>query len=302
MRKFVFDRAKQDTVGAAYALAYLLGASPLIPQTRSGIDGIFDAYLFSKGLLESGGEAALSANLQAFDELRTQFASLLQEDRDRLEQLASEHGALLSTLREHTDTEARAFDSVLEESKRKLEEHIEAGQKELKAIADAYDAKMAVQAPVTYWEQQCTSHRKLGILFGGVAFAWACVSVVLTYYVADKFLGAAPEQTVNVLGLDLPKVPLWHITLLVVVLTFAIWITRILVRLLLSQVHLHTDAGERVVMAKTYISLLREGQGPKDEDRQLILQTLFRPSQTGVVKDDAIPATVFEWITRGVTK
>jgi hypothetical protein len=83
-----------------------------------------------------------------------------------------------------------------------------------------------------------------------------------------------------------------------VLLTFAFWFERIFVRLLLSQVHLYTDASERVVMAKTYIALLREGQGMKDEDRRLILQALFRPAVTGIVKDDAIPPTVLEWITR----
>ena len=52
---------------------------------------------------------------------------------------------------------------------------------------------------------------------------------------------------------------------------------------------LHTDAGERVVMAQTSLALVAESAGPKDVDRTLVLSSLFRPSSTGVVKDDAAP-------------
>ncbi len=44
--------------------------------------------------------------------------------------------------------------------------------------------------------------------------------------------------------------------------------------------------------------MLRDGQGPKDEDRQLVLQTMFRPSQIGLVKDEAAPPTVIDVVAR----
>jgi hypothetical protein len=66
----------------------------------------------------------------------------------------------------------------------------------------------------------------------------------------------------------------------------------------LSHLHLATDAGERVVMVKTYLSLI-EGQGiASDGHRQLILQALFRPAADGIVKDEGIPPTVLELLTR----
>jgi hypothetical protein len=54
-------------------------------------------------------------------------------------------------------------------------------------------------------------------------------------------------------------------------------IVRILVRLLLSNIHLLTDAGERVTMVQTYLALLKRGK-LKDDERMFILQTLFRPT------------------------
>lgn len=39
-------------------------------------------------------------------------------------------------------------------------------------------------------------------------------------------------------------------------------------------------------MINTYLALLRNGDGVKEEDRELILQTLFRPATSGYIKDD----------------
>ena len=68
-------------------------------------------------------------------------------------------------------------------------------------------------------------------------------------------------------------------------------------RLFLSNVHLHTDAKERVTMVQTYLALLRRGKITKDDER-LILQTLFRPTSTGIMKDDGVPLTALEAISK----
>jgi len=47
-------------------------------------------------------------------------------------------------------------------------------------------------------------------------------------------------------------------------------------------------------MITTYIAMLREKDGLKDEEKQLILQTVFRPSSTGIIKDEASPPTIVD--------
>lgn len=59
-------------------------------------------------------------------------------------------------------------------------------------------------------------------------------------------------------------------------------------RLYLSEHHLSVDADERAVMAKTYLALVNEDKADK-EDRHIVLETLFRHSTDGIVKDDASP-------------
>ncbi len=60
---------------------------------------------------------------------------------------------------------------------------------------------------------------------------------------------------------------------------------------------LASDAAERVVMIKAYVALAREGK-LDDSHRSLILQALFKPSTTGLVKDDAVPASMLDLATR----
>ena len=59
-----------------------------------------------------------------------------------------------------------------------------------------------------------------------------------------------------------------------------------------------TNYKERRTMIHTYLALTRKGQGPKAEDRQLMLQTLFRPSTTDMVKNDQGPTQLVDLINR----
>ena len=94
------------------------------------------------------------------------------------------------------------------------------------------------------------------------------------------------------------KPPYWKLALLGIIAVLGVWLARLIVRIFLSHLHLGTDAKERVTMIQTYLALLREEHGLKDDERQLILQTLFRPSATGIVKDDGIPPSLVEIASR----
>jgi hypothetical protein len=66
----------------------------------------------------------------------------------------------------------------------------------------------------------------------------------------------------------------------------------------MSHLHLRSDAKERITMAKTYLSLVRSKEGLSETDRKLILETLFRPSSTGLIHDDAAPASAIYLLSR----
>lgn len=80
--------------------------------------------------------------------------------------------------------------------------------------------------------------------------------------------------------------------------TFAIWGLRILVRLMMSNLHQRENADERVTMMKTFLALKRDQSLVEGKDIQLVLEALFRPGTSGLLNDDAAPATPFEVIMK----
>ena len=75
----------------------------------------------------------------------------------------------------------------------------------------------------------------------------------------------------------------------------AFWIIRITVKIALSNLHLSEDAYERVVMIQTYLAFVKETE-VKEKDKELILSSLFRPSNIGIIQDES-SVTVSDIIT-----
>ena len=113
-------------------------------------------------------------------------------------------------------------------------------------------------------------------------------------------VGWSVDATITHFGPDLTlnEITLRHIGLLTVAATMGVWLIRLLVRNYLSHVHLAHDAAERVAMMQTYLALIEEGKLQDEGHRNLILQALFRPASSGIVKDDASPPFMAEWLKR----
>jgi hypothetical protein len=79
---------------------------------------------------------------------------------------------------------------------------------------------------------------------------------------------------------------LWEYGFLILVTTMGIWLIRILIKITLSNYHLSVDANERVIMIKTYLSLLKEGSGFEPNDKKVMLDNIFRPTNFGIIKDE----------------
>ena len=79
---------------------------------------------------------------------------------------------------------------------------------------------------------------------------------------------------------------------------FLLWPLRTILKIILSNLHLETDADERVTMAMAYLAILRSDQDFPEPERKIILDALFRSAATGIVKDEGIPTSVVDTIAR----
>lgn len=90
----------------------------------------------------------------------------------------------------------------------------------------------------------------------------------------------------------------WKIGSFVLLATLCFWFIRLLVRIFLSNLHLENDAAERVTMAKTYLALIRDSALNNEGNISTVLAALFRPTGDGIVKDEGLPPTAMEWLTK----
>ena len=143
--------------------------------------------------------------------------------------------------------------------------------------------------PVQYWRLRRNSHSKKACIFAWVsAGVGTALFASLGWIAYELFLNIAPGAQ--------PKA--WQVSVFAVAAFFAIWFERILVRLFVSNLHLSTDAEERVTMLQTYLSIVRAGSELAPDEKKLIFKRLFQPATDGMVKDDGAPPTLVEMLSR----
>lgn len=154
-------------------------------------------------------------------------------------------------------------------------------------LKSVYDTELGLRAPTTYWTDRAKSHRNQSICFGA-AFSVALIAFFLVFAGSGlSYLQGVPENKSAVLAVLPILIPVFA----------GIWVLRILGRLLSENLLLMRDARERETLVKTFLALMKdESTGKsvvKDEDRILILHSLFRPASINAA-DDAPPVHWFD--------
>jgi len=167
-------------------------------------------------------------------------------------------------------------------------------------LKEQYKQIQALSEPANYWGTKRRWHL-------GAAAVFLALVVLLAVFGGEALISRmdrSRSEMQEALGKPQPTVasPSLQAILLIphalptlVVAIGLLWALRLLARLFLVQVHLHADAAERVVMVKTYLSLLT-GKGVLEgkpalnpDDLTIILSQLFRHESTGVFPDDSGP-------------
>jgi len=177
--------------------------------------------------------------------------------------------------------------NLVSEYKQKIFEINTEGIEAIKSIRqteETYKEYMKLGASIDYWKNKSRGHTIrvwicgiLLILFGVFGGGWLLYSL---WFLVNYVIGLNTS----------PSNPAYFIyaTLAVSGTTIVFWIGRVLSRLYLSQYHLALDVGERATMIGTYLALIDQGAATEAE-RAIVLATLFRPTEDGIVKDDAAP-------------
>lgn len=169
---------------------------------------------------------------------------------------------------------------------RSWEERHRESERRIRAIEATYKEHMGLKAPVEYWTEKAKAHGRSEKLLRSLVVAFFIVAmgaIIWAFWTVGWGLinlavqpGAKPLPTgvyvVASAGLASSAAIIF-------------WAGRLLTKLYLSQHHLRQDAEERATMTQTYLALI-ENQAAEPEDKQVILNALFRATPDGIVKEE----------------
>jgi hypothetical protein len=167
---------------------------------------------------------------------------------------------------------------------------LETKDREWKSTRSLLLEDLKLKAPTTYWRTRSTKSYSIARIFGIASVGVALVSLALFATSGTEHILAYAER-----GAFVALAPL------LVPAFLTVWILKLLTRLLSDNLQLARDASERATMVETFQALMHdEGRDTElltNEDRILVLHSLFRPSSISSV-DDAPPVHWFDLLVR----
>lgn len=300
LHSFILDLRDQNNHAEAVAIVHhLLGLTgQLNISLLSQIKGLIKLDFFQRGI-----------------------KSRVKFEHSNLERLASEYATKSVDIEKEISLKNKQFSDFLESCKRNVAEQILAQDEaskskhqewedalsqtktDLKNLTDTYDNQMSLRKPVEYWERKRRKHRTMSIASFVLLSFGVGVGLFTLYWLFKSSLAVqldikVAESFAQGIALNVKSGSTFHIILMVLMATLYFWIVRLVVRIFLSNLHLENDASERVTMVTTYLALLRDGALDKTNTMPTVLAALFRPTGDGIVKDEGLPPTAMEWMTK----
>jgi hypothetical protein len=282
--QFAAQLAKKDKVQAAHALWALLGNAPLISQhpARALRGQLLSVVYDFQGNALTESQAAAWGVMQARatseqSALRAEAGSLSDEFRDLSSQIRSLH-----------EQQKRSFDEQHAARSAEFKTTVAGHTTTMDNIQGTFKRELSLRSAVEYLSNKADDHHSTAKTAGTAAAIVGLVVVALAVAIARLVF---TDSTV----------PVPQVAVAVLSATLAFWLLRILVRVLLSSLHLETDMRARSTFVHTYLALLAEGGGIKDEDRALVIGLVFRPISDGLVRDDATPPGLWDLITKNLS-
>lgn len=232
--------------GAHLAMRYRLGSTDTVKAQKKALESTKRSWSVKFGKFYKKTEEESNAILNDIEERKSSFDKLIGELNTQAKQ------------------RKESFDQIVSDAR-----------KELENIAETYDQKLALQSSVSYWGAKKRSHSTVMWVTGVVSILAGAATAAGFIWVAYIFLQG-----------DWSEVELWRFGVLIAISTFGVWLTRLFGKIFVANLHLRTDAQERETMILTYLAMLREGDVLKSDERELILQVVFRPGTSGYVKDE----------------
>ena len=261
---------------------------------------------------EFGTKEGVSAANATFEDVRRRWDEEFAKSNDAWNNAIAGKVAMLVQQERDLDSQVKAHQLKMNEMQTDYRSLCVTHQNEMANIEKRFRDDLAVRAAVEYWHTKKSQHEDAGRRWGLFATFYGVIAFILVVtfvYPVAFWIG----RSVDIEGLLRDGVitgaeainAMSHLWLSATVRFVAItllmaWPIRIIIRNYMSNVHLASDAAERAIVVQTYLALVNDPdvQSNNDLKKQVLphaLQNVFRHTEDGIVRDDAMPSEWMSW-------
>ncbi|WP_035669372.1 DUF6161 domain-containing protein [Flavobacterium sp. 83] len=294
--KFLLDIFKNNTKEFEGAFNYLTNSNFQIRNDKDYFNGLLLGSEF-KEKDKSNRSARVQNDKKELSDLRNAYnKKIVDAEHDLTEHIINTeknyktHLEEIDTLKEEKDSEFNTWfeNTKNEEWKKWYDEKKET----LTRLEKTYETNLKLEKPARYWQTKSTKYFDqaenaqyyLKWIIGISSLFLALILVIAPDYIFEKVFDANPVKIIR-----------WSFVFLTLITLIAFTI-KALSKYMFSSYHLARDAEERHTLTFFYLSLLKDTE-IKEEERLMILQSLFSRTDTGLLKEDSsptLPGGIFE--------
>ena len=239
-------------------------------------------YLFQnahQANLNSGQHLAFIYSLEEEIEKRTfQWKDVAEAVHPLQKELESSRRLLEGTSRDFS-SEILSQENRMEEYKASIDRWVQEKEDSLTKLERLYSDKLALAAPKEHWDGRAAQEKENAAHWAKITALTAIIAVVLSTI-----------AIVVLYSFDLPKIPFLSTSFIAIaMITFMIYLVRVFVKITLSSRHLQMAYEQKSALTYFYLSLGKHKGELTEEERVLVIQSLFTPVDSGLVKASELP-------------
>lgn len=233
----------------------------------------------------------------AFYMLRKKFSNIRENLSDFESSIVDPLTAKLNDISNNSDEQYREITSFIENKHNEIQKQFDEKSSELDEFQDSlnkwqkekqdkfneleetYKNKLSLEAPEELWKERAKEHRNQ-------ARNWTIILVVVATILiiaSASLVNAVHDYSQNIIK-QIPFIS--ESFILISVISFFIYIVRILVKIVMSNHHLATEYNQKAALTRFYQALTYAGTDIDKDERLIIINALFSRVETGLVKTD----------------
>ncbi|KXT72990.1 hypothetical protein STRDD10_01680 [Streptococcus sp. DD10] len=273
-----------------------------IQQSQDNLDEAIKNYIYlSKNTSSIGSHFSNPYEYKFYPALyllRKNFSNIKETVSDFETNIVAPLASKLKDISDDSDEQYREITSFTEDKHNKIQEQFDEKvsefaefqkslndwqkekQNKLKDLEETYKNKLSLEDPEQLWNERAIEHQKRATKWTyfliGAVLALISTSVILVLVIHDYSL--------NVIKKEIPFIS--ESFILISVISFFIYIVRVLIKIVMSNHHLATEYRQKAALTRFYQSLTYAGTDIDKDERLIIINSLFSRVETGLVKTD----------------